>query len=355
TDQKVVSAKWMTTGLGVYLLYVNGKPIGEEFLKPGFTHPLKTRRSFTYDVTAAFECNAGSANVLAAQVTPGWWADKIVTSGRVYEGMLGRKCAFRGVLELTYADGSKKLYGTDLENWKAGIAGPVKHAAIFDGEEYDAREKMGFECIDKLATPEINTEFAGVILPSNGAEIYLRNDKPLSPVLAYIWEGIEGATKEEHGKVIITKKFEPNAPMTLKPGETLVVDFGQNCAAIPSFVFKAAEGTVLTCLPSEILNDGNGAKSRGMDGPEGSCHRLNLRIPDTGMRILYTFGNNKDYVAYQPNCSFFGYRYVSITATREVSIQSLKSIPVTSIAKELEIGKITTGHELVNKLISNTY
>ena len=353
-ESKVVSAKWMTTGLGVFELYVNGNPIGKEILKPGFTHPLKTRRSFTYDITNAFQCNVGAENILSAQVTPGWWADKIVTPGK-YEGMLGKKCAFRSVLELTFADGTTKLYGTDLENWKAGIAGPVKHAAIFDGEEYDAREKMGYECIDKLSTPEENTEFTGEILPSNGAEIYLRKDLTISPVLAYIWEGIEGATEEEYGKVVITQKFTPNTPMTIKPGETLVVDFGQNCAAVPSFVFKAAEGTVLTCLPSELLNDGNGAKSRGMDGPEGSCHRLNLRIPNTGMSINYTFANNQDYVTYYPHCSFFGYRYVSITATDEVTIKSLQSIPVTSIAKEMEIGKITTGNELVNKLISNTY
>ena len=41
----------MTAGLGVYELYVNGKPVGEEFLKPGFTHYAKTKRSFTYDIT----------------------------------------------------------------------------------------------------------------------------------------------------------------------------------------------------------------------------------------------------------------------------------------------------------------
>lgn len=353
-ENKVVSAKWMVTSLGVFELYVNGKPIGKEILKPGFTHPLKTRRSFTYDVTGAFQCNAGEENILSAQVTPGWWADKIVTPGS-YEGMLGKKCAFRSVLELTFADGTSKLYGTDLENWKAGIAGPVKHAAIFDGEEYDAREKMGYECIDKLSTPEENIEFTGEILPSNGAEIYLRNDLTISPIQAYIWKGVEGETEEEYGKVVITQEFAPNMPMTIKPGETLVVDFGQNCAAVPSFVFKAKEGTVLTCLPSELLNDGNGAKSRGMDGPEGSCHRLNLRIPHTSMRIDYTFANNKDYVSYYPHSSFFGYRYVSITATDEVTIKSLLSIPVTSITKEMEIGKISTGNELVNKLISNTY
>lgn len=291
--------------------------------------------------------------MFSAQVTPGWWADKIITPGG-HDGMIGRKCAFRGVVELTYADGSKKLYGTDTENWKAGIAGPVKHAAIFDGEEYDARELPGYDTPEKLSAPEVNTEFRGEILPTNGAEIYLREDLALSPVRAYIWEETEGATEEEFGKVVVKREFSKGEGLVVNPGETLVIDFGQNCAAVPAFVFNANEGTTLTCLPAELLNDGNGAKSRGMDGPEGSVHRLNLRIPDTGMRLEYTFAASSSNVTYTPRCTFFGYRYVSITATGMVTIKSIKSVPVTSIAKDLETGTITTGDELVNRLISNT-
>ena len=29
----------------------------------------------------------------------------------------------------------------------------------------------------------------------------------------------------------------------------------QRCSAVPSFVFNGVEGTVLECLPSELLND----------------------------------------------------------------------------------------------------
>ncbi len=353
-EQKVTSAKWMTAGLGVYEIFLNGQPVGNEFLKPGFTHYTKTKRSFTYDITEAFNKSADAENQLSVQVTPGWWADKIITPGG-HDGMIGKKCAFRGVLELTYADGTKKLYGTNLEDWKAGIAGPVKHAAIFDGEAYDAREPMGFDCVDKLSTPEENTEFNGEILPSEGAEIYLRPDLALSPVQAYVWKDIEGAKEGEFGKVIIAREYKNGEEITLSEGETLVVDFGQNCAGVPSFVFKAAEGTTFRCLPAELLNDGNGARSRGMDGPEGSCHRENLRIPNTGMLLDYTFGSGDDYVSYYPHCTFYGYRYASITASAEVKIKSVQSIPVTSIAKELEIGTITTGDESVNKLIANTY
>ncbi len=352
-EGKVVSAKWMTAGLGVYEIYLNGKPVGNEFLKPGFTHVLKTRRSFTYDITDAFNKANGAENQLSAQVTPGWWADKIVTPGN--RTMWGTKCAFRGVLELTYADGSKKLYGTDLDNWKAGIAGPVKHSAIFDGEEYDAREKMGYEVADKLSKPEENKEFKGEILPSQGAEIYLRHDLELKPIEAYTWKDVEGKKDQEFGKVVISKHFAEGEQIVLKAGENLVVDFGQNCAGVPSFVFKATEGTTLTCLPGELLNDGNGARSRGMDGPEGSVHRENLRTPNTAFLMKYTFGAGNKFVSYHPTRTFYGYRYAAITADGDVTIKKISTIPVTSIAESLEIGKISTGDESVNKLISNTY
>ena len=352
-EKEITSARWMTTGLGVYELYVNGKLIGEEILKPGFTHPYKTKRSFTYEVSNALSKQAGAENVFAVQVTPGWWADKIITySGQ--QGMVGTKVAFRGVLELTYADGSKAYLGSNTSDWKAGIAGPVKHAAIFDGEEYDARELPGYDTLDKLSTPEKNTEFEGEILPSNGGEVYFREDLALSPQKAYLWKGVTGESEDAYGKVVITKEYAAGEEMVVHPGETLVVDFGQNCAAVPAFEFMAKEGTQLNCRPSEILNDGNGAKSRGMDGPEGSCHRLNLRTPDTGMLLDYTFADHKDYTTYRPHRTFYGYRFVSITADQEVRIRSIQSIPVSSITQQMETGSITTGNKLVNQLISNT-
>ena len=352
-DKKVSRVLWMATGLGVYELYVNGKPVGDEILKPGFTHPEKTRLSFTYDVTGLFDTASGAENVLSAQVTPGWWADKIVTPAG-HDGMIGRKCAFRGVLALYYSDGSTRLYGTDTDNWKAGIAGPVTHAAIYDGEEYDARIAPGFETPEKLGVPEINTEFHGDIFPSDGAEIYFRHDLALSPVKTYVWQGVDGEDENHFGRVVLKREYGAGEPIVVNPGENLVVDFGQNCSAVPVFVFNAAEGTELNCVTAELLNDGNGSKERGMDGPEGSVHRQNLRIPDTGMKLKYTFANSPEDVCYTPRYTFFGYRYVSINVTDKVVIKSIKSLPVTSISRDMEIGKIETGNELVNKLISNT-
>ena len=351
--KKVKRAVWKTTALGTYELYINGQLVGNEVLKPGFTHYEKTKYSFTYDITKAFNRGAGQENSLAVQVVPGWWADKIITPGG-HQGMIGKKVAFRGVLSLTYTDGTEEHFPTNLKDWKAGVAGPVTHAAIFDGEDYDARQPEGWASAGSFGKPEINEEFPGKVWATCGAEIYHRWDLALSPVKAYTWKGTTGATDDQFGKVNITAEFASGELMTVRPGETLVVDFGQNASAVPAFEFKAKEGTVLTCLPSELLNDGNGAKSRGMDGPEGSTHRLNLRIPDTGMILRYTFSQNKGYVEFTPRSTFYGYRYVSITATDEVTIRRIQSVPVSSITEEMETGTITTGNGDINKLISNT-
>ena len=361
-DRKVASAVWMTTGLGVYEIYVNGKRIGDDALKPGFTHVKKTRRSFTYDITDSFRKGEGESNFLAAEVTAGWWRDKIVN-------FAGKKSAFRAVLKVTYADGSDEVIGTKAGEWLAGVGGPVTHAAIFDGEEYDARVKPPYFGDPSFKSAERNDEFNGEILPSEGGEVCRRYDLSLKPVAAYVWKGVDGA--DEANKVFGTVhklrdvKIKVGSSVdacfedcTLAKGETLVVDFGQNCAGVPVFAFKAAEGTVLTCLPAEMLNDGNGERSRGNDGPAGSAYRENLRAPEQGMRIRYTFGapsEDGQAAVYMPVHTFFGYRYISVTATDDVTIKAVASIPVTSIKKEMELGSLETGVADVNKLISNVY
>lgn len=356
-EEKVVKALWMTTSLGVNELYVNGQRIGKEVLRPGFSHHSRTKYSFTYDVTKQFHKKKGHQNNLEAQVTPGWWADKIITpSGS--NGMYGQKCAFRGVLELTFADGTTHRYGTNTKDWRASIAGPVKHAAIFDGEEYDARELIGYQLPVMLKAPSVSKEYKGIIMPANGAEVYHLNEWALSPKRAYIYSKIEGTTNDAYGRIVVDREYpckdNGQCSIVVRPGEHLVIDFGQNCAAVPSFRFKAKEGTRLTCLPAELLNDGNGAKSRGMDGAEGSIHRRNLRIQDKSIRLDYTFADSKKAVEYTPRYTFFGYRYVDITVTDEVKIERIQSVPVSSITPELEIGHITTGNDLINQLISNT-
>ena len=378
-EADVDSARWTTAGLGVYELYVNGRRVGDDFLKPGFTHPEKTKYSFSYDVTKLLRRGKGETNVLAAAVSAGWWRDKILTplgcgdlleTNSLYRlpptwcrdkmvpgrrGFIGRKSAFRGVLDIRQTDGATRRVGTDTVHWKAGIAGPVTLASIFEGEHCDARQRPGCERAvwTAFGAPEANDEFKGEILPTDGAEVCLREDLAFRPVRAYAWKGVDGAGDAAYGKVRVVREFAPEGPFALGEGETLVVDFGQNAAAVPRFAFAAPAGTVLEARPAEMLNDENGLKSRGNDGPEGSVYRVNLRAGyQTGRLVRYTFAG-KAVEEYLPRFTYFGYRYVSVTATAPVTILRFESVPVTSIRREMERGRIATGDRDVNRFIEN--
>ena len=354
-NAKKVNEAWIAvTGLGVFEAYVNGKPvsrklpdgtIARDFLKPGFTHYEKTRHSFAYDVTHLLKTGAGESNVFSAQVSAGWWRDKIVN-------FHGKKSAFRAKLVLRYADGTEECVGTD-ETWLSALAGPVLRAAIFDGEDYDARvgtpwmtggAPAGFK------QSEVNSEFSGAIVPMEGPGISQRDDLAFAPCDMYVWRGVEGASADAFGKVVKIRSHAVGDVAALAPGETLVVDFGQNAAAVPSFEFEAAVGVTLSAKPAEMLNDGNGAKSRGCDGPEGSIYTTNYRKARTTMN--YTFAG-AGVEKYRPEFTFFGYRYLSLTATGPVKIRSILSVPVTSVPKGSETGSLVTGLPDVNRLIRN--
>ncbi len=318
----VVSARWVVAGLGVFDVYVNGVRIGDDFLKPGNAVIQKTKYAFSYDVTKQLNVKKGARNILAAEVSSGWWRDRQASPD--FTSFIGKKSAFRGELELVFANGQRTVIGTRVADWKSGIAGGVTSAGIYDGENYDARVRQPVDGVGLTGTTEVNTEFNGRILPTAGAEVTLRRDRAMT-----------------------------RGPYKLKKGETLVIDFGQNCSAVPEFQFKAPRGTVLTALPAEMLNDADKGV-RGCDGPKGSVYRANLRTGDTCMRINYTFAGT-GIETYLPRFTFFGYRYLSLTATDDVEIARVSSIPVTSITREMEIGSLEVGDKALNRFIQNVY
>lgn len=346
----VAKAWWTVTGLGVFRAFVNGTEAGaEDFLKPGFTHYSKTRHSFRYDVTATIK--AGAENLLAAEVSSGWWRDKIVR-------FRGRRSAFRAVLVIRHPDGTETRICTDTSWLASGNAGPVVHAAIYDGEECDARRTKPWAGTEELVlgnfAPAIeNTEFPGDIIPMEGPPIRLRLDLAMEPVEAYVWRGIEGADADHFGRVAVLRHFDCRQPqpIQIEEGETLILDFGQNCAAVPEFAFSAAKGVTLTACPAEMLNDGNGDKSRFCDGPGGSAYVAEYR--GIRPRARYTFAGN-GIEAYRPSFTFFGGRFLSITVEGgPVEIRRVRWIPVSSIHPDAETASLKTGDPALNRFISN--
>ena len=346
---EVVKAEWTVTGLGVFRVWMNGTEVGAgDFLKPGLTHVDKRRSTFTYDVTPLMKKESGGVNVLAAEVSTGWWRDKVVKAPYLNPK---KESGFYGVLKLKFSDGSVGEVATD-ESWRGAYFSPVTHAEIYWGEDYDARIKTDWRKTGNVDWPAAkpNNEFSGELTPMEGRSIKVRRDLTLMPKSIYVWKDVDGASEDCFGKVKILRRGELSGRVELLPGETLVVDFGQNASGVPEFTAVAERGTTLCARPSEMLNDSQGEKSRGNDGPSGSAYFANYR--ETRTMAQYTFSGCGE-ETYMPTFSFFGGRYFSFTATGKVSFSSIKYLPVMSIAKDDETGIIDTGHEGINKLVSN--
>lgn len=343
----VAKATLRASALGVYEVRVNGVRPGDadEILRPGFTTWFKTRQVETFDVTDAVRRGGGSLS-LRATVANSWWGDGCA---RAEDGVPGFLC----VLEIRRSDGTTLRLVTD-ERWRAGWEGPVKVAGIFDGEDYDARAATGWETNLVAKAVEYRGRH-GAALPKMGRGVWRRHDLALEPVAGYAWrlDDVRGATAERFGDVVKRPlDVSGDAPIVVRPGEEVVLDFGQNAAAHPEFAFRAAAaGTRLTVNCAEMLNDAGGEKARGCDGPGGSRFRRNYSRARS--EINYTFAKTMTDETYRPTFTFFGYRYLTLRADAEVVVTRVRSVPVTSVLKDWERGTLATGDARVNRLVAN--
>ncbi len=355
-EKDVMQVYWFTTGLGVYEAFANGEMIThlcddgyqvKDFLKPGFTHALKCRHYYGYDITHQCKTKAGEKNVFAALATQGWWRDQP-------NGRRGKESAFAGVMIVRYADGTEKRFYTD-DAWVGDYDGAFRVSGIFLGEIQDARVSMDWmktgDFPKNFAKVKYNDEFKGEIRPLQGSPIRLRiEDLKIAPVEIYVYDGVEGATTNQFGKVKKVRSYKDGDKMVLKPGETMIVDFGQNCAGKPNFTFSAARGTEMTVNVAEMLNDDMGKHSRKCDGPEGSLYRANYRGAPTEGKFIFKGEGDE---LFHPKFTFFGFRYIAVKVTAETTIADVKSVPMSSVQPWMETGKLVTSDESLNRLIKN--
>ncbi|MCI8497407.1 MAG: family 78 glycoside hydrolase catalytic domain [Clostridiales bacterium] len=352
----LVSAKLYTSGLGVYESYINGERVGRlmddgsvayEELKPGFTEArISPRRLYsTYDVT--WMMNKGGENVLSAVVTSGWWSDQVA-------GYVGQDTAYLAKLILTYADGSQEIINTDT-TWKSAKRSAVQEGtSILSGERYDARVDQswmlpGYDD-SEWGNAAINTEFSGTISAWSGVPITVRKDLERSAKEISVYQGVvEGSdTGNCYGKVNVIRTYNDGDEITLNPGETLLVDFGQNFAGWEAFEVKGEAGTTVNVERGEMLNDGNGDRGRGCDGPEGSIYNENFRGISANTQYILS---GEGVESYHPSFTFYGFQYIEVTTDKPVTFYGFKGQVVTS--SQTDTGWMETSDKDVNQLISN--
>lgn len=350
-DKEILSAKVYSSALGVYDLFINGKRVGKtaddgtvtfEELKPGWTDYNNTVQYTTYDVTGLVQLGE---NAIGAYVATGWW------NGVITRSAYGDKdFSFIAKILITYTDGSSKVIVTD-PTWLSSTTGPVRMADIYMGETYDARNESdwntaGFDDSQWNQTANFNG-FNGKIKAFVGPTVQVRPQLANNPVKTTIYQGTK-SNGQTYGEINTSSVINGSGLVQLKKGETVIYDLGQNMVGWVKFTAKSAAGTKMKVRFGEMLND-NGALTRGNDGPAGSLYTANLR---SAKAILnYTFKGTEGGETFNPNLTFFGFRYCEVTATQDVDIQSLSGQVVGSATEEGSSFK--TSSPIVNKLYSN--
>ncbi len=343
------SARIDATALGVYELWCNGRRVGRtedgetvyDELKPGWTDYNDRVLYYSYDL-AEYLCDG--VNTLVAAVAPGWY------DGRISYATYGEThVAFLAALHLLDATGDRTLY-TDAD-WQGAWGSAIRASDIWDGELYDASLptpaglSTGCSCIEWGAvTTEAHDIF---VTPQVGPTIMERRGLTRTPESIVIYDGTED-NGSDFGRIHVVRESRGQDSFTLAKGETAVIDLGQNMVGRPRFTVKGEKGSTVRVRFGEMLND-SGSLARGNDNPEGSIYSVNYRSAKA--KIYYTLRGDKDGESYEPIFTFFGFRYLEVTATEEVCISAL-ACPVIGSATR-EIGHMETSHPDVNRLISN--
>ncbi len=347
----VKSAHLYASALGIYDAYINGTRVGHvqddgttvyDELKPGWTDYAKSVYYNTHDVTSLIK---EGANAIGATVTSGYWA------GGIAHGQYGDKpTAFIAKLVIEHTDGTTETIVTDA-SWATSNNGALRKGDIYNGETYNAMLEDGWTQpgYDQSTWKAVasSRDFTGEISAFEGPQTRIRKQLTRTPQHITVYDGIK-KTGTTYGEVNVVSETDANTAVTLKKGQTVIYDFGQNIVGWVKVNVKGNAGVTLRGRFSEMLND-TGDTGRGDDGPGGSLYLINLRSAKASM--FYTLSGKDKGETYSPTNTYYGFRYCELTATDDVEISGIEGLVVG--AENEEGSSLKTSHDAVNQLYSN--
>lgn len=133
------SARLRISSFGLHAARINGMPVGDEHLAPGWTAYQERVLVATHDVT---EHLRPGANALGAVLADGWYRGRLGWKGQ--RDHYGSRLGLIAQLDVTYADGTRERFATD-DAWRAST-GSLLMSSIYDGTDLDlGREPHGWD------------------------------------------------------------------------------------------------------------------------------------------------------------------------------------------------------------------
>ena len=290
--KEVAKARLYISGLGLYEAFYNGERIGNEYFTPYSNDYNEWVQYQTYDVTEQMK-HSGTLSVLLGN---GWYKARFGFTAKEDVGFYGNEWKLIAELHLEYADGTEDVIGTD-ESWMVRRS-TITFSNLYDGEHRD----------DTLENVPV--------------------------CHASLCEAPKGNLEERMSlSVTVHEVFEPVELIHTPAGEQ-VFDLGQEITGLFTLNVHAPTGTKIHIQTGEILQEGN-------------FYNANLR----SAKSEYFFVTDGSEQVLIPHFTYYGYRYVKVEGITDLKKEDLKGLALYS---ELDpVGMMTTGHDLVNRLIEN--
>lgn len=296
-----VEATLTLTAQGVVEAWVNGLPVSDDLLTPGWSAYEWRLRYATYDVTSLLS----EKTVLGLQLGSGWYGGRFgwAENGSWYgdqEGALAQ-------LEVTFGDGHRQLLVTD-GTWTSGPS-DVRENDLYDGQTIDARlrdESWKQPDFDDSGWVSVST------VPFDPSK--------LEPYI---------------GPPVRRWTTLPVKEISTSPSGKTIVDFGQNLVGWIKARVHGPAGTEVTIRHAEVLQHGELATEP-------------LRTARATDRYILSGGVDE----FEPTFTFHGFRYAEITGwPGELNPDDLTAVAISSDLKR--IGHLTTSNPLLNRFHEN--
>ncbi len=301
---EVASAVLHVTALGVVEPHLDGEPVSQDVLTPGWSSYEWRLRHATHDLTERFA--GGSADhVLGLALGNGWAVGRLAWSGK--SGLYSDRIGAFAQLELRFADGHEQVVATGPD-WQARPSA-VTADEIYDGQDVDFRR--------------LEPRWAALDGPADG------------------WSGVSvlefdtDRLTEFVGPPVRRQEVVKPVAVTTSPSGKTLVDFGQNLVGWLRFTVTGPEGSTITLRHAEVLEHGE-LGVRPLRTAKATDHLVLSGGADT----------------FEPTFTFHGFRYAEVEGwPGELTVDDLEAVVVHSQLRRT--GEFECSHELVNQLHRN--
>ncbi|SDS60723.1 alpha-L-rhamnosidase [Actinoplanes derwentensis] len=292
-DSPVSRATLRISSLGVHEARINGTPVGDDVLSPGWTSYEHRLRYVTHDVTGLLS----SQNVLTVLVGNGWYRGRLgFMGGRAF---YGDRLGVIAELSILYTDGTRQLIVTD-ETWTADNSDVIADD-LYHGQTIDARLRTE-QRTWRLAVRELAFD-KSLLTPYIGPVV--TRQEVVAPVR--VWESPTGRT---------------------------LIDFGQNLVGWLRFTVTGPAGSEIRIRHAEVIEN-------------GELGTRPLRDAQATDRFILSGGSD----FFEPTLTFHGFRYAEVTGWPSGVPLSLEAVVVHSDLRRT--GTFECSDELLNQLHRN--